>query len=82
MKRSLILIFLIYLTVSAFGQKSRVLSVMQMIDSKKYSEAKEAIELAVWNDRTANWHRTYYAKGLLCQTAYEEGKGSKDKRAS
>jgi tetratricopeptide (TPR) repeat protein len=53
---------------------------MQMIDSKKYSEAKEAIELAVWNDRTANWHRTYYAKGLLCQTAYEEGKGSKDSK--
>lgn len=51
---------------------------MQMIDSKKYSDAKEAIELAVWNDRTANWHRTYYAKGLLCQTAYEEGVKSKD----
>ncbi|TFH28096.1 MAG: tetratricopeptide repeat protein [Bacteroidia bacterium] len=78
MKRSLFLIFLICLTVSAFGQKSRVLSVMQMIDSKKYSEAKEAIELAVWNDRTANWHRTYYAKGMLCQTAYEDGKESKD----
>jgi tetratricopeptide (TPR) repeat protein len=54
--------------------------VMQMIDSKKYSEAKEAIELAVWNDRTANWHRTYYAKGMLCQTAYEDGKESKDSK--
>jgi tetratricopeptide (TPR) repeat protein len=53
---------------------------MQMIDSKKFSEAKEAIELAVWNDRTAKWHRTYYAKGLLCQTAYEEGREAKDSK--
>jgi tetratricopeptide (TPR) repeat protein len=53
---------------------------MQMIESKKYSEAKEAIELAVWNDRTANWPRTYYAKGLLCQSAYEEGKAKKNSK--
>ncbi|MCK5067613.1 MAG: tetratricopeptide repeat protein [Bacteroidales bacterium] len=78
MKRSLFLIFLFCLAVSASGQKSRVMAVMQMIDSKKYTEAKEAIELAVWNDRTSNWHRTYYAKGLLCQTAYEDGVEKKD----
>lgn len=78
MKRSFFLIVLFCLAVSVSGQKSRVLAVMQMIDSKKYTEAKEAIELAVWNDRTSNWHRTYYAKGLLCQTAYEDGVGKKD----
>ncbi len=61
------------LTLSAAGQKSRVMAVKQMIDAGKYDEAKEAIELAVWNDRTSNWHRTYYTKGLLCQTAYEAG---------
>ena len=80
MKRSFFLIFLFCLAVSASGQKSRVLAVMQMIDAKKYAEAKEAIELAVWNDRTSNWHRTYYAKGLLCQTAYEEGVEKKDNK--
>lgn len=80
MKRVSIILLLFSLALAASGQKSRVLSVMQMIESKKYSEAKEAIELAVWNDRTANWHRTYYAKGLLCQTAYEEGKAKKDSK--
>jgi tetratricopeptide (TPR) repeat protein len=59
--------------LGAAGQKSRVLSVFQMIDQSKYNEAKEAIELAVWNDKTSRWPRTYYAKGYLCQTAYEEG---------
>jgi len=80
MKRLSILFLLFSLALAASGQKSRVLSVMQMIESKKYSEAKEAIELAVWNDRTANWHRTFYAKGLLCQSAYEEGMAKKDSK--
>lgn len=80
MKRIFFIVFLFCLLLSSSAQKSRVVSVMQMIDSKKYSEAKEAIELAVWNDRTANWHRTYYAKGLLCQTAYEEGREKQDSK--
>ena len=62
------------------AQKSRVLAVFQMIDQGKYEEAREAIELAVWNDKTSRWYRTYYAKGLLCQTAYEEGYPKKDKK--
>ena len=64
--------------VSLFSQKSRVFSVIQLIESGKYTEAKEAIELAVWNDKTSRWSRTYYAKGLLCQKAYEEGIEKKD----
>jgi len=61
------------LALAASGQKSRVLSVFQLIESEKYEDAKEAIELAIWNDRTAKWPRTYYAKGLLCQSAFEAG---------
>lgn len=80
MKRLSIILLLVSLALSASAQKSRVLSVMQMIESKKYSEAKEAIEQAVWNDRTSKWPRTYYAKGLLCQTAYEEGLAKKDSK--
>ncbi len=65
------------------AQRSRVLSVFQLIESKKYEEAKEAIELAVWNDNTSRWHRTYYAKGALCQTAWEEGfEGNDSKKTS
>ncbi|MCK5137086.1 MAG: hypothetical protein KAR19_14970 [Bacteroidales bacterium] len=74
MIRQLFFIWILFgLSLAASGQKSRVLSIFQMIESGKYKEAKEAIDLAVWNDKTSNWHRTYYAKGLLCQTAYEAG---------
>ena len=44
-----------------------------MIGQKNYDEAKEAIELAVWNDKTSSWARTYYVRGILCQTAFEDG---------
>jgi tetratricopeptide (TPR) repeat protein len=70
--------FLIMSAVTVQSQKSRVLSVIQLIESGKYSEAKEGIELAVWNDKTSGWGRTYYARGLLCQKAYEEGTEKKD----
>ena len=73
MKQYLIIFLLLGLTLSVPGQKSKVLAVKQMIDAGKYDEAKEAIELAVGNDKTSRWHRTYYTKGLLCQTAYEAG---------
>ena len=55
------------------AQKSRVISAIQMIDNQKYEDAKEAIELAIWNDKTSTWARTYYVRGLLCQTAFEDG---------
>jgi tetratricopeptide (TPR) repeat protein len=78
MKRTHVLVLLIGISQFASGQKSRVLAIFQMIDQGKYSEAKEEVELAVWNDKTSRWPRTYYAKGLLCQTAYEEGYEKKD----
>ncbi|MEN8227220.1 MAG: hypothetical protein ABFS38_03625 [Bacteroidota bacterium] len=73
MKRVLFVGVLLGMTMIVCGQKSRVFSVFQFIESEKYEEAKEAVELAVWNDKTSNWHRTYYAKGLLCQKAFEAG---------
>lgn len=73
MRQGIITIILLGLTLSLYGQKSRVLAVMQMIDAGKYDEAKEDIEQALQNEKTSSWNRTYYAKGLLCQTAYESG---------
>lgn len=78
MRLRLITGLLLGLSLAVSGQKSRVLAVMQMIEAEKYEEAKEAIEEAVENERTSAWHRTYYAKGLLCQTAYEAGTKKKD----
>ncbi|MCD4710195.1 MAG: tetratricopeptide repeat protein [Bacteroidales bacterium] len=80
MKQSVITILILGLTLSLSGQKSRVMAVMQMIDAEKYDDAKEAIDLAVGNGKTSSWHRTYYAKGLLCQTAYEAGVKANDSK--
>jgi tetratricopeptide (TPR) repeat protein len=73
MKRIFIILLLLLTVLGASAQKSRVLSAIQMIDQKKYEEAKEAIELAIWNDKTSSWARTYYVRGLLCQVAFEDG---------
>jgi tetratricopeptide (TPR) repeat protein len=81
MNRSLLVgLVLLTLPVALYSQKSRVFSVIQLIESGKYTEAKEAIELAVWNDKTSRWSRTYYAKGLLCQKAYEQGIEKNDEK--
>jgi tetratricopeptide (TPR) repeat protein len=63
----------ISLAMTVQGQKSRVLSVIQMIESEKYKEAKTAIDQIIENPSTSEWARTYYTRGLLCQTAFEAG---------
>ncbi|MFO7671804.1 MAG: tetratricopeptide repeat protein [Bacteroidales bacterium] len=67
------LLLVVQVTMVISAQKSRVLSAGQMIDQGKYEEAKETIELAIWNEKTSSWARTYYTRGLLCQTAHEDG---------
>jgi len=62
------------------AQKSKVISVFQLIESGKYKEAKEVIDEAGEDENTRDWARTWYAKGLLCQSAYKEGKKKNDKK--
>lgn len=78
MKRFFILLMLCLTTLGLSAQKSRVMSVNQMIEQGKYEEGKESIELALWNDKTSSWARTYFVRGLLCQTAYEDGYKTND----
>jgi len=78
MKQHIVIILLLALTLSVSGQKSKVLSAKQAIDAGKFDEAKEAIELAVEHPKTTNWPRTHYTKGLLCQSAFEQGLEKKD----
>jgi tetratricopeptide (TPR) repeat protein len=80
MKRSIGILLLVCLAASVSGQKSKVLAAIQMIETEKFSEAKENIELAVGNEKTSRWHRTYYTKGLLCQSAYEAGVKKEDQK--
>ena len=62
------------------AQKSRVISANNLLESEKYQDAKEAIDLAVINPKTSDWHRTYLVKGLLCQKAFEAGFEKEDEK--
>lgn len=64
--------------VSLTAQKSKVIAVYQLIETGKYEEAKTFIEEASNDDKTLNWPKTWHARGLLCQTAYQKGLEDKD----
>ena len=63
-------------TVSA--QKSKVIAAYQLIETGKFEEAKTFIEEASNDDKTLGWPKTWHARGLLCQTAYQKGLEDKD----
>ncbi len=50
------------------AQKSKVMASFQLIETGKYEEAKKSIEEAIADKKTEQWPRTWYARGLLCQT--------------
>jgi tetratricopeptide (TPR) repeat protein len=80
MRRASIFICLLFgsfLLVNA--QKSKVIAAFQLIETEKFKEAKELVEEALQDDKTKDWYRTWHAKGLLCQKAYEAGKKAKGK---
>ncbi len=68
------------ISIGTMAQKSRVISANNLLESEKYQEAKEAIDLAVINPKTADWHRTYLVKGLLSQKAFEAGFEKEDEK--
>jgi len=81
MKRHfLILLVLQILVLPGKAQKSKVLSVFHLIEAEKYEDAKKAIEEAITEENTARWPKTWYARGFLCQVAYEKGIAGNDKK--
>ncbi len=60
-------------------QRAKLISVTNLIDSGKYSEAKEVVDEMTANSESAKWAKTWYLKGHLCQTAYTEGLKKNDK---
>ncbi|HDR67760.1 MAG TPA: hypothetical protein ENN61_01790 [Bacteroidaceae bacterium] len=82
MKKTILLIILAGFQLSSPAQRSKVLSVFQLIETAKFREAKEIIEEAIVHDKTSQWHKTWFARGLLCQTAHEQGVKENDKKKS
>ena len=80
MKRLLILtVFLGGCAVLSPLQRSKLLTVSNLIDTGKFVEAKEVVEELVTDNESNKWARTWYLKGNLCQTAYQEGVRKNDK---
>lgn len=61
-------------------QKSQLIPVFHLIQSARYNEAKGAVDELVGSENSAKWARTWYARGLLSQTAYREGISKNDKK--
>jgi tetratricopeptide (TPR) repeat protein len=51
------------------AQRSKVISVFQLIETSKWDDAKKAIEEAILDEKTSQWSKTWYARGLLCQNS-------------
>lgn len=76
------LIFLAFLftgcSVLSPLQKGRLISLFHLIETAKYTEAREVAEEMIEGEESSQWANTWYARGLLCQNAYVEGKKKND----
>lgn len=61
-------------------QRSRFLTVSHLIDTAKYDDAKAMVEEMIEDEQYAEWPRTWYARGLLAQTAYRDGRRTNDRK--
>ncbi len=79
-KTTLILAVLSGIFLNIHGQRTNVFAAFQLIENGKYVEAKKAIEEALEDNKTKDWAKTWYARGLLCQKAYQKGIKDDDKK--
>ncbi|MBN1132959.1 MAG: hypothetical protein JXR52_06480 [Bacteroidales bacterium] len=81
MKRYIAFIISLFgLILTLHAQKSKILSVYQYIETDMFEDAKRAVEEAIRHEKTAEWPKTWFAKGFLCQVAYEEGVKENDNK--
>jgi tetratricopeptide (TPR) repeat protein len=71
MKKFFLLIAAVSISFGVMAQKGKVTSALSYIDQGILDKAKEALDLALANEATANWFNTYFAKGRLCQATFD-----------
>lgn len=76
MKKIFLLIAVISISISAMSQKGKVTSAQSFIDQGMLDKAKEAIDQAIANEKTATWPNTYFVKGKLCQAVFKSENSS------
>jgi tetratricopeptide (TPR) repeat protein len=71
MKKFFLLLAAICVSVIAMPQKGKVTSALGYIDQGNLDKAKDAIDQALKDEKTANWPNTYFALGKLAQACYK-----------
>lgn len=73
------LLFMTSCSVLSPIQKSKFITLSNLIDAGKYAEAKEIVDGMTEDKDAMRWAKTWYYKGLLCQNAYADGLRKDDK---
>jgi tetratricopeptide (TPR) repeat protein len=73
MKKITVLLLAVMISAAASAQKSKVRAAESFIRDGSLDKAKEAIETAIANPKSAEDADTYYVKGKLCQAAFDSG---------
>ncbi len=78
-------IFVILLFLTGCGimsplQNSKLIAVFHLIEIANYEEAKNVVEEMIEDEESKTWAKTWYARGLIAQTAYMEGKKKNDRK--
>lgn len=71
MKKFFLLIAVILVSLGSFAQKGKVTSALSFIDQGNLDKAKEALDQAMNDPKSATWFNTYFAKGKLAQAVFK-----------
>jgi tetratricopeptide (TPR) repeat protein len=61
-------------------QRGKFIAVFHLIETSEFEEAKIIVEEMIEDEQSAEWARTWYARGLLAQNAWTEGKRRNDRK--
>lgn len=80
---------LIFLLFICFGcsvipplQKGKLIALFHLIEIEQFEEAKNMVEEMIVEKPYQKWSNTWYARGTICQNAYQEGVKKKNKKLS
>lgn len=73
MKKITFLLFAVIISAAASAQKGKITAAETFIREGAFDKAKEAIEAAIADPKSAILAKTYYVKGKLCQAAFDSG---------
>jgi tetratricopeptide (TPR) repeat protein len=71
MRKFLVLIVAISISIGAKAQMGKVTSALALIESQSLDKAKEALDQALINEKSMTNPKTFLAKGKLCQEVFK-----------